>query len=289
MRSLTIRLLCPITLFTLILESCAPPPTTPITTLTPGTSAVPTIPATLTPAPTATGTQVSLTNTFIPPAQSPPIPVSGTPTVIALEDGLIWSECALPNGEYTLLKLVLVTGCVALPDTDVYDARIRGERIERGLGSDLRLVIGQDAFLAKHVSKNAGGDYEFLKNGKVVMEIYTPFYSFDPNRNLWNIGGKPVWELIADPPVIIVDGVDFNEKYQLEGSFFPYEINGKLLYIAKKDGKYHIVYDGHAIGPEFDAISMAYCCATISVVHGHGRYWFLGMRQGTQFAVVIHP
>ena len=78
----------------------------------------------------------------------------------------------------------------------------------------------------------------------------------DPNRNFWNIGGKLVWELAGYTTVIVVDGVNYNEKYGLEGSFFPYEINGKLIYIAKKDGKYHIVYDDQVMGPEFDEISM---------------------------------
>lgn len=286
MQSLTIRLLGPILLLSLILESCAP---APLPALTPGTSAVPTISATLTPGPTATGTQVSPTTTNTPPAQSPSIPVSGTRTEIAFENGLIWSECAVPKGEYSFMNLGLATRCVAPPVPDVYDARISGERVERGIDNDVRLVIGKDAFLAKAIGlKNVGGDYEFLKNGKVLMTIYAPFYTFEPNRNLWNIGGKPVWELIADPPVIVVDGVNYNEKYQLEGSFFPYGINGKLIYIAKRAGKYQIVYDGHAIGPEYDAISMRYCCAGIGVEYGHGQYWFFGTRQGTPYAVLIH-
>jgi hypothetical protein len=208
-----------------------------------------------------------------------------------LEGGLLWSECPLPNREYPSRGAVLVAGCVVFPDPDVYDARISGERVRRGIENDLRLVIGKDAFLAKHVSpKNSGGDYAFLKNGRLLMEIHAPFGPvFDQNRNLWNIGGKSVWEMVADPPVIVVDGVNFNEKYQLEGSYFPYGINGKLIYIAKKDGKYHIVYDGDVIGPEFDAVAMAYCCASVTVYYGHRQYWFLGTRQGTQYAVLIHP
>jgi hypothetical protein len=174
------------------------------------------------------------------------------------------------------------------PIWDDNDKKITGERIEGSNGSDLQLVIGNDVFLAKHDSTNGCCDYEFLKNGNVIIETSAPLITFDPNRNLWNIGGKSVWELIAQPPVIIVDGVNFNEKYQLEGSFFPYTINNKLLYIAKKDGKYQIIYDGKHIGHEFDEIYMKYCCAVTTVLHGHGQFWFWGKRDGTYFVVGIH-
>ena len=94
--------------------------------------------------------------------------------------------------------------------------------------------------------------------------------------------------LDLQPLTPIVNGVDFNEAYDLEGTFFPYEIKGKLIYIAKKDGKYHVIYDGKAIGPSFDDISMAYCCGKITVLRGGGQYWFLGRRDGKQYVVKIY-
>ena len=251
--------------------------------------------------PTATSTATMLPSatplpTFspLPPTETPTpiktsIPISGTPTVIPLENGLTWLECVVPNGRYSheANDISIVTSCINFPHWDVYDTRISGERIKGENGSDLRLVIGQDSFLAKHDSTNGCCDYKFLKNGKVLMEISAPLITFDPNRNLWNIGEKSVWELIADPPVIIVDGVNFNEKYQWEGSFIPYEIKGKLIYIAKKNGKYHIVYDDKVIGSEFDEIQMAFCCSMLSVYHGSEQYWFLAQRAGTQYVVLI--
>jgi hypothetical protein len=127
-----------------------------------------------------------------------------------------------------------------------------------------------------------------IKNGEVILKIIPGFVASDPNRNFWNIGGKLVWELSGYRPVIVVDGVNFNEKYQLEESYFPYEINGKLIYIAEKNGKQHIVYDDKVLGPEFDQIYKAYCCGMISVYYGHGQYWFVGRRAGTRFIVLIH-
>ncbi len=103
----------------------------------------------------------------------------------------------------------------------------------------------------------------------------------------WNIRGKLVWELLADPPVIIVDGVNFNEKYQLDGSYYPYEINGKLIYIARKGDKFQIIYENEAVGPKFDNVSRAYCCAGMSVMRGGGQYWFIGERDGARYIVLI--
>ncbi len=48
------------------------------------------------------------------------------------------------------------------------------------------------------------------------------------------------------------------------------------------------MYDGQMIGPEYDDISMAYCCSTLSVIRGSGEYWFLGRIGGTQFEVKIY-
>lgn len=195
----------------------------------------------------------------------------------------------MPRGKYYYTKtdLAIITSCLDFPEWDEYDERVSGERIEGRNGSDLRLVIGPDTFFAQHDSTNGCCDYKFLKNGEVIREIRAPLITFDPNRHLWNIAGKAVWELIAEPPVIVVDGVDYNEKYHWEGSYFPYEVKGKLIYIAKDNGKYRIVYDDEVIGSEFEAISMAYCCAKISVRYGQNQYWFLGERDGTQFAVLI--
>lgn len=106
----------------------------------------------------------------------------------------------------------------------------------------------------------------------MLLSTYASLISFDPNRYLWNFGGRLVGELLTNPPTIIVDGMDFNRKYQLEGIFHPYLIKDKLIYIAKKSGKYQIMYDQEIIGPVFDEIYIKYCCATAvftSTIAGH--------------------
>ena len=229
----------------------------------------------------------------VPPTQIPSPAAPMTPVTLALENGLTWTECNLPDGEYSSANsdLELIAQCLDLdfPSLGDNDKRIFGERIEgTGGGDNFRLVIGSDTYETKYTVLDATTyDYELLKNGTVIAQTKASFFVFPPNRNLANIGGKAVWEIVADPPAIIVDGVNFTETHQLEGSFFPYEIKGKLLYIAQKGGKYSIVYNNKVIGPEFDQISMAYCCAEMTVFYGQGQYWFLGSRDGKQFAVAI--
>jgi hypothetical protein len=232
------------------------------------------------------------TETPIPLMQSSPVPVSGSPITVISENGITWTECVAPYRDYAHdgPTITFAVDCLNMdmPYWTDNDREMAGERIDGNNGSDLRLVIGNDVFLAKHNSANGCCDYEFLKNGDVIMETSAPLITFDPNRNLWNIGGKSVWELITDPPTIVVDGINFNEKYQLEGVFVPYMINNKLIYIAKKNGKYHVVYDEKVIGTEFDEIYIKYCCATTQVFYGDGRYWFWGKRDGTYYVVGIH-
>ena len=77
------------------------------------------------------------------------------------------------------------------------------------------------------------------------------------------------------------------QKYQWEGIFKPYTINDKLLYIAKRNGKFQIVYNEEIIGPEFDEIYIKYCCGTTNVRYGSGQYWFWGKREGTYYVVAL--
>jgi len=208
-----------------------------------------------------------------------------------MSNGLTWSECVVPNRDYARSQpdLELLTSCIDAPTWSENDEKRRGERVEAAPAlSDWRITIGSDLFETKLDDLSNGCcRYQLLKNGKVILRMTPGFMTSDPNRNVWNIGGKLVWELAGYTTVIVVDGVDFNQKYQLEGSYFPYEINGKLIYIAKQNGKYQIVYDDEILSPEFDQISMAYCCGMVSVYSGSGQYWFVGTRGGTKFVVSI--
>lgn len=251
-----------------LLTGCAP---VPIPVPTPTATSTPTV----TPAPTAT-----------------PTPISIIPTTTILENGLAWTECIVPDREYSQVSrdMLILKKCAEPPEWSAEDANRMGERVKRESGFyDLQITIGIDHYKASFVDRsNAGYIYELTKNGDVLDRATTQFSTYDPNLNLWNMDGTLVWELGGMQPVILVDGINFNEKYQLEGSYFPYQINEKLIFVAQKNSKYSILYDGNFTGPEFDVIKMAYCCAMVPLVRGSGQYWFVGIREGKTYLVSIH-
>jgi len=181
------------------------------------------------------------------------------------------------------------TDCLKMdqPYPDNNDKKLQGERVRGEVTDNLRLVIGNDIYETRYSRSSARTNYELLRNGEGIAKTSASFTSFDPKINLWNFGGKWVWE-VANPFAIIVDGVNQNEDHQFEGSYFPYEIQHKLIYIAKKNGKYHVVYDEKIIGPEFDWIYLGNCCGYTKGLRGQDQYWFWGRREGTSFVVAIH-
>jgi len=236
---------------------------------------------TLTAPPTENDDAQKITPTIYPPI--------GSTTKMDLANGLIWTECVVEYRAYSHVwpDVEALSRCTDLPETNEHDDEIRGERFEQSRFPDLRIEIGDDIYETRYKDTKNCCEYDLEKNGNKLLHASAPFYSFDPNRNLWNIDGQLVWELISEPPDIIVDGVHYTEKYGSEGVFFPYEIKGKLIFIAKENGKFHIVYAGETVGLEYDEISMAYCCAMMSVMYGSGQYWFLGRRDGVMYVVTI--
>lgn len=218
-------------------------------------------------------------------------PVLTAPTRTSLENGLTWTECVVPNRDYyrTVVDIAAITGCLGmdLPTWDGKDEDMAAERIPHPTGDTLRLVIGRDVYETRY---NPTRTMELLKNGNAIA---TANANFDAHQSLYDIGGLSVWEIAdywtmdGDPPDIFVDGVSLNDEYQLDGAYFPYQLKGKLIFIARQEGSFRIIYDGERFGRPFDAISMAYCCARISVTSGQGRYMFLGESEGTMFAVDI--
>lgn len=270
------------------------------TTIVETQDAIPTI--TFTPQLPTLISQTSLPPTEIHPPVKTSLPISGTPTTIGLENGLIWSECIVPyfNHPHETADLKFATSCLNMEwlGWDDYDVELNGQRLREerisgdgeNNGSNLRLIIGKDIYETHYINTNEWNDYELLKNGESIAKARAYSYRVTGERNLklWNIGGKSVWEIYSEPPAIFVDGINLNEKNNLEGSYKPYDIKHKLIYIAKMNGKYYVIYDEKIIGYEFDQIFMTYCCASTSVLYGHEQYWFWGIREGTYYVVAIN-
>lgn len=230
------------------------------------------------------------TGTPLPPTQTP-FPISMTPKTTIMENGLEWMECTLANHGYSHegTDIEFLEQCVDFPAWNEHDKQIVGERIKNKYGwVDLWIKIGEDVYKTIQDNPSAGCcSYRLIKNGREILRASPGFLTFDPNRNFWNVEGKLVWEVAGGEQFIMVDGVNYNTEHQLEGSYYPYEIGGKLIYIAKQNGQFHIVYDGKSMGPEFDSIQMGYCCSPLPVYRGSGQYWFLGSRGGNMFLVLI--
>ncbi len=270
-------------------------PVAVVATNTPPLLASPTqtpVPATTTPIP-ATNTPAPATAT--PPPATETLTASLTQTVARLDNGLTWTECVVPFRDYAMVNsdLELLTQCVKLPDLkNQEDKKIVGERVEQTQAmSDFKITIGKDRFETRMVTNENTGcctfKYDLIKNGAVILTKKADFVTYDPNMGLWKIGGKLVWELGGWTSDIIVDGVDYNEKYQLQGSYKPYAIHDQLLYIAKAHDKYQLVYADKRFGPEFDDISMPNCCGMIHLFRANGQYWFVGSRAEKKYLVSI--
>ena len=116
------------------------------------------------------------------------------------------------------------------------------------------------------------------------------FTTYSPNRALVVAGGKCAWELAGwNEPKIIYDGINLVEKYNLDAAYVPHELNSTLIFVAKEGNQYFVVYDGEEFGPDFDGISVGYCCdaAGYTIMRRQGQYWFWGTREGEYYVVVI--
>ena len=230
----------------------------------------------------------------VQPADTATPVVSPTPTdvpvkteIVYQEIGVVWQECNLADKFWQKAEECLGR---TMPAWTGEDRQRLGER-ENGIGP-IRQGIGNDVFETRETDQHNNMQFEYvlLKNNEVITTITGTFWAYDPNQSLLNVGGKIVWEFADHEfPTVIYDGVDVRGEYNVDAAYIPYDIGEKLLFVARKDGKYFVMYGGQKLGPEFDEISIAYCCepAGWSIRRLQGQYWFWGSRDGKNYIVVI--
>ena len=111
---------------------------------------------------------------------------------MSLENGLTWTECAVPNRRYSgsKVEVAYLETCVKIPVWDEADKKRQAEKtIASGMGSDLRLVIGGDTYTVTSDSSHGCCDYEYTRNEQVLLKVHAPLVTFEPNQGLSNIGG----------------------------------------------------------------------------------------------------
>lgn len=65
---------------------------------------------------------------------------------------------------------------------------------------------------------------------------------------------------------IFYAGETMNEKYGFSGSHFLFSYQNKLGFVAQKDGKEYIFFNGKIVSRDYDQIPTSSCCATIPPV-----------------------
>ncbi len=203
--------------------------------------------------------------------------------------GLRWQECELPNSEGGGVQAQACFG------------ESEGGWVEKELASygkqidmfDFRLEIGADVYQTKYSGKLLWYEkYVLFKNQQEIPGslMLGQFLAHSPNHGLANIGGKVAWEFgNTQYGFIFYDTKNIVRTYGLESAYRPYSLNGKMIFIAKRSGKFFVVYDGKKISKEFDAVLLAYCCETaLYAPHGrNGVYLFNGRRNGKNILVRI--
>jgi hypothetical protein len=242
---------------------------------------------TLTPPPPSIQTSISILETDV---------VNFKPIETHYEEiKLTWLECEVPQEYYHNWRFGAQCLGLEWPFWDEENNRSLGERFQVApfeLG-DLRLIVGQDVYETKH----QGSNYELMKNGETVASASSVFSSFDPNQSLMNVNGKIAWELAglnsdqsAQDAIIIYDGINLRDEYALEGAYISYVINDKLVFVAKKNGEFFVMYDQEQFGPVFSEISIGYCCSpkAYSIQRAENQYWFWGMREEKYYLVALY-
>ncbi len=217
-----------------------------------------------------------------------PVPLR---SATAEQAGLDWQECELPIlAESTNTPAQDESlACFGYPAPVLADEEKprSGQYIGR---SDVRLTIGQDIYAAHAEDLTAFSIYTLYKNDQRVKSVVGWGDTLWLHMFLFNVDGQVAWGIANEHTnTIIYDGKDLRNVYGLDATHAAYALDGKLAFIGQKDGKYFVVHDGQKVGPDYDRITIGYCCETaLYTAHGgQGRYQFRGTRDGKNYIVEI--
>jgi hypothetical protein len=203
------------------------------------------------------------------------------------EVGLRWQECKQSGGYGTQQQ---AKECFGITEP-IRNGEQNNVRVERIGMENFRMEIGRDIYETARIGNLFGFEQFVLsKNGFPLSFLAGNFYAHSPNIGLQEIGGKSVWEFADNiKATIIYDGQDIRRTMGLDKAQRPYRLGDKLIFIAHKNNKYFVVYDGKRLTPEFDDVIIAYCCEGVlySPFGGPGFYIFNGTRDGQNYLVEV--
>ena len=189
------------------------------------------------------------TTTTTPPTPTP-IPEPKRNEVYFDERGVNWLECNVPEIHYQKWSLAEKCFGISLPARDEEDKLRFGKRFYQSdsVLDDIRLTIGKDTYETVNFRSENDINYVLLKNGTAIASKHAGFTSYNPNRSLLNVGGMSVWELAGHfQPTVFFNGENTIDLFDLEAAYVPYGIDEKLIFTAKKKGKFFIIYGGEQL------------------------------------------
>jgi hypothetical protein len=201
--------------------------------------------------------------------------------------GLSWQECPVRPDVEEWRQAEACFGHPALA-SDAADRARAGERTAAGH----RLTIGTDVYETREIATPIPNlsVYALSANGRLQKLFLGRFTTYSPDLGLANLAGRAAWTFDDGRlATVVYDGVDLRTAYGFEAVYAPYAIQDNLIFVARQDSQYFVVYDGRRLGPVFDRILIAYCCepAAYSARGASGRYTLWGERNRTRYMAEI--
>jgi hypothetical protein len=202
--------------------------------------------------------------------------------------GLSWRECLVRADVEEWRQAEACFGHPALAWDDA-DRAHAGERTAAGH----RLTIGLDVYETRAITTPIPNlsVYALSVNGRLRRLFLGRFTTYSPDLGLADLAGRTAWTFDDGRlATILYDGVDLRAAYGFEAVYAPYAIRDRLIFVARQDDQYFVVYDGRRLGPVFDRILIAYCCepAAYSARGASSRYTLWGERNRIRYMVEIN-
>jgi hypothetical protein len=228
--------------------------------------------------------------TALPPTPTPLPTVEPAEQVLA--SGLRWRECRVSSLDWRQAE-----ACLGYTHGDLKESDGAGVRLENG---EWRLRVDGVAKDVAYSTLYETRTVEWLgllsaslyRDGRRVHTFIDRASGFSPHLSLRLVGDQVAWAFSGERVhTVAYGGRDLRVQYDLDAVYAPYELDGKLIVIGKRDGLAYVLYDDERIGPSFENIITAYCCEAglYAPFAGEGWYGFWGERDGGQWVVEIAP
>lgn len=207
--------------------------------------------------------------------------------ISAAAASLNWRECPVQPDVEEWRQAEACFGHPALAWDDA-DRAAAGERTAHGR----RLTIGADVYETRAIATPIPNLslYTLNAKGRLQKLFLGRFTTYSPDLGLADLAGRAAWTFDdGRVATVVYGGADLRSAHNIEAAYAPYAIQDRLIFVARRDNQYFVVYDGQRLGPAYDRINIAYCCepAATSAYGAAGRYTFWGERDDERYMVEV--